>query len=477
MKKRYKFLLKTFLGICLFLGSVYLGLVAYYENVFSVLTYINGIYSTGKTVEAVNMELNNSNEYKGVLISLKDNYFYLDANSIDYSIDYSEELNNCLSKQNSYYWVVNVWKGKNEYNLKPTVSFDENKLKELLQNQVDFHTGTTGYKVSLELTDKGFTLNDTKKDILDFSKAFEVIKKALINGEENIDLVQNNCYYNEGYTEYEEELIEFYSLLEAYQNRAITYLFDDEKEVFTPADIVRTLSFYNAYQKKDYTEKDFMKKYIDDNGNLVVDLDNVLLLLDEKLEPYNTYQNHTFTTHDGRVLKIPGGTYGNKIDMQTELEKIAAFLQGPGGVYTRTPEYLKEALYKGKNDIGNTYVEVDILKQKMFYFRDGELFLETDVVTGKNNATKEEVCYVYGKQKNRVLRGPGYETFVNYWMPVSGGIGIHDASWRNEFGGDIYLTNGSHGCINTPFEIVKEMYEVMEIGTPCIIYYGMDFDY
>ena len=59
-------------------------------------------------------------------------------------------------------------------------------------------------------------------------------------------------------------------------------------------------------------------------------------------------------------------------------------------------------------------------------------------------------------------------------MPVSGGIGIHDASWRDEYGGDIYIRNGSHGCINTPLEIVEKMYEVMEVGTPCILYYGLE---
>ena len=120
---------------------------------------------------------------------------------------------------------------------------------------------------------------------------------------------------------------------------------------------------------------------------------------------------------------------------------------------------------------------MDIGQQKMFYYRDGELYLETDVVTGKNNATREEVCYVYGKQKNRVLRGPGYASPVKYWMPVSGGIGIHDSSWRSKYGGDIYIKNGSHGCINTPLEIVEQMYEVMEVGTPCILYYGLEEEF
>ena len=60
---------------------------------------------------------------------------------------------------------------------------------------------------------------------------------------------------------------------------------------------------------------------------------------------------------------------------------------------------------------------------------------------------------------------------MNFWMPVNGGIGIHDASWRSKYGGDIYIKGGSHGCINTPYDAMKELYEMVEIGTPVIMFY------
>ena len=73
-----------------------------------------------------------------------------------------------------------------------------------------------------------------------------------------------------------------------------------------------------------------------------------------------------------------------------------------------------------------------------------------------------------------MLRGPGYASPVKFWMPVIRGVGIHDASWRDEYGGDIYISNGSHGCINTPYDIVSQMYERVEVGTPVIMYYGLE---
>ena len=97
--------------------------------------------------------------------------------------------------------------------------------------------------------------------------------------------------------------------------------------------------------------------------------------------------------------------------------------------------------------------------------------LETEVVTGKGRFTPECVCYVYLKETDRVLRGESYASFVNYWMPVYGNIGIHDANWRSEFGGEIYLSDGSHGCINVPPEIMGKLYELVEVNTPVIMYY------
>ena len=87
------------------------------------------------------------------------------------------------------------------------------------------------------------------------------------------------------------------------------------------------------------------------------------------------------------------------------------------------------------------------------------------------NTTPDGVCGITYKTTNAVLRGRDYETPVNYWMPFNGNVGMHDATWRSEFGGDIYLTNGSHGCINLPLDMAAAIYEYMSTGFPVICYY------
>ena len=56
-------------------------------------------------------------------------------------------------------------------------------------------------------------------------------------------------------------------------------------------------------------------------------------------------------------------------------------------------------------------------------------------------------------------------------MPFNNNVGMHDASWRSEFGRNIYRTNGSHGCINLPYSVAQEIYDYVEKDTPVICYH------
>ena len=107
---------------------------------------------------------------------------------------------------------------------------------------------------------------------------------------------------------------------------------------------------------------------------------------------------------------------------------------------------------------------------------EGEGVLETDFVSGTLNATPDCVTpaggfsVAYTKQR-AVLRGADYATKVTYWMPFYGNYGMHDATWRREFGGTIFHQNGSHGCINLPKKAAKDIFEAVDKGFPVICYY------
>ena len=142
------------------------------------------------------------------------------------------------------------------------------------------------------------------------------------------------------------------------------------------------------------------------------------------------------------------------------------------------PIYTKKAMDRKENCIGERYIEISLEHQKMWFYEYGNCLVETPIVTGlptEDRKTLPGVYFLVSREKERVLgtyEVQGYETFVNYWMPFNGGQGIHDATWGSdsEFGGNTYKTNGSHGCVNTPLDKVKIIYENAQTGYPVIVY-------
>jgi hypothetical protein len=121
--------------------------------------------------------------------------------------------------------------------------------------------------------------------------------------------------------------------------------------------------------------------------------------------------------------------------------------------YTPPPQYF------------GTYADVNLTTQKMFFVKNGVKILESNIVTGAPSmATPPGTFRLQSKASPSVLVGPGYRSPVTYWMPFNGGIGFHDASWQPWFGGNRYLTNGSHGCINMPLSAAKTLYANISIG-------------
>ena len=118
------------------------------------------------------------------------------------------------------------------------------------------------------------------------------------------------------------------------------------------------------------------------------------------------------------------------------------------------------------------FVEVSIKEQKLWLFKNGNLILETDVVTGNKRlgrSTPKGSYKVRSKSRNVTLRGPGYACPVSYWIPFFEGYGLHDANWRDRFGAAIFENRGSHGCVNIPPVNLPIIFANVEIGTPVYI--------
>ena len=187
---------------------------------------------------------------------------------------------------------------------------------------------------------------------------------------------------------------------------------------------------------------------------------------------YNTaYTKRAFKTSYGPTVEI-SGFYGWRINQAEETKELLAVLAAGENV-TREPVYMTTAASHDGPDYGGTYAEVNLTAQHLFFYKDGQKVLESDFVSGsvsKGHITPPGIFGLTYKQRNAVLKGEGYASPVNFWMPFNGGIGFHDASWRSSFGGSIYRTGGSHGCVNMPYAKAKELFENVYTGMPVICY-------
>ena len=203
---------------------------------------------------------------------------------------------------------------------------------------------------------------------------------------------------------------------------------------------------------------------------------------------YNTrHYDRTFHTSLGydTVIASSENDYGYTIDEDGEFSQLIADIRSNKEVerepvyYQTSSEYGNPLYYRrdGKDDLAGTYVEVNLTTQHLWFYKDYNLIVDTDVVTGsvaKKAETKTGTFPLAYKESPSVLVGSnaadGYRTEVQYWMPFYEGQGLHDASWRSSFGGNIYMTNGSHGCVNMPPYAAQMVYEQIDAGVAIIIY-------
>lgn len=499
MKKILGFLVH-FVFLCAFFAlAVFFSLALYYRNHFPVNTWINGIYCTGKTVEQVNEALvkndascnNEALHYNGetsLVIVLGEGGVSetIEMSAAGICPDYTDTLKKFLKDNAGGFWMKNLQSAVPTSLTAEKYIWDEEKLQAqfdslgIVRKELAKRDGVfLGYD-----EEAGYCLEDGNTGRLDTQKAYNCLKNCLSRGETVINLVSGGCYYDREDLLQDREQRELWQKISAFSDCKIVYDMGTESIALT-ADI--TSRFLERNEAGDSSSpgagSDLENSLnpggipaLDEEGNLIVSAASVRSWVEQLAEEYNTCKTEReFLSTRGDMITVKYGTYGTKIDVEAEVAYLLKAVQAKRtDTENHVPAYKQKGYVRGLDDLGDTYIEIDMTKQHMYFYFEGELVLDTDVVTGdmsKHQATPEGIYYIYSKQRNRILRGADYASFVKYWMPVVGGVGIHDASWRKKFGEEIYKKNGSHGCINTPEEKVSKLYEMAEVGMPVIMFY------
>lgn len=441
--KKILIIILSFIAVIFtFLGIAFFVLDNNYKTKFLPETKINNIDVSNLTADEVDDIINNQyvNAYSLVVKNRTKNF---EIYGTDISLKSNYKSEKLLKKQT----LFDAFKDKN-YTIKNNISINNDELidllnKKLFQNSAEpknaeIHKTENGFEITPE--DNGSSLN---KDI-----AIEKITNAILNGEKEIDL--ENDYKNAEITKENEELK---SRVNKLNNIA-------KKKIF--------LRVYNG----DVDEIGFniFGQFIDENLN--VDKEKIKKYVDELKNKYDTAnKKRVFTTVSGSNLEL-SGPYGYTINQNKEIEELTKNVLDENNT-ERELIYSKKGNFDG-TEFGNKYIEVDLGNQIVYLVENGEITYQSKCVSGnlrKGRRTPEGIYSITYKQKNAILRGQDYSSPVRFWMPFNKGIGLHDASWRNKFGGVIYKNNGSHGCINLPVDSAKVFFDNVEAGTPVICYY------
>lgn len=445
---------------------IYIGFAVFFMSHYYFSTKINGTDFSGKSVAQVKEYMQKKvDDYKLTIKEDSGNTETIDGADISISYESGDELQKVMDAQNPFLWPSALFK-KSNVTAQMGVKYDESALEEQLaglscmeeENQTAPKSAQPvfdGAKFTVQKEEQG-----TQIDVETFRKK---VKESIEGFRQEIDLRKDECYVAPSYTADSEEVKKTCDDMNQYLNAKITYDFGKATEVVDKALISEWLTVDDKMQASFDTDK--VKEYLRGIG--------------KKYDTKGT--KRSITTPDGKKTTVTGGTYGWEVDEAKELELLTADIKA-GKETKREPAYVQKAASREEQDWGTTYIEVDLTTQHMWLIVDGGVVFSTDIVTGKPTPEKETPQGVYDileKKRNKTLRGDRqtdgsyeYETPVSYWMRVTWtGIGFHDATWQSAFGGELYKTKGSHGCINMSLKDAGTLYDKIDLGYPVVMHY------
>lgn len=467
-KKNFKKKLLKIFGIIFgILVVIYAGFAIFFNSHYMFNTTINGKDYALKSVEAVASDM--EQQVQGYTLTLEESdgdSEVIKGDSISLEYVPTDELEQLVKGQNNLLWITSLW-NEPALETKVSVQYDDNKLANEIKNLALMvpENQTKSINAIPEFNDTQFVIKEevigTQIDETIFNEA---VRSAIEAFEYTLDLGEAKCYLLPKYISTSQEVIQACEKMNSYLGAEITYDMHPETVVVDASVISQWITVSKKMKVKFSDDK--MKEYIA-----------------EFAKKYDTWgKDREFKAADGDTVTVSGGRYGWLINEKEEFEQLKKDIKA-GEKVTREPVYYAygKAVEHTKTDWGNTYAEVDLTDQKMYFIKDGNVVLESYIVTGnpnKGNATPQGVYSLTYKTRNAVLRGerdengePEYETPVAYWMPFNGGIGFHDATWQSSFGGSRYRTNGSHGCVNMPKSKAAELYELIPDKCPVICHY------
>lgn len=356
-----------------------------------------------------------------------------------------------------------VTKKKEVISITMTVAAENDHFTKQIE-EMDFLNQKSKVKTKdahVDLSNRKFEIvKEVQGDNIDKSRFKEAVLKAIAAGNFTLEYNASDYYQQPKIYSTDPALNDYKAYCEKNYSQIITYRFYNKGYTVTPAELKSMITIKEG--KRQVDEK-AVEKFV---SHLAITYDT--------LGTARKFQS----TYKG-TISVTGGSYGYLIDQKKECQALIKDLKSEKDV-SRKPIYSQIPYYTGggTNDIGSSYVEIDISNQHLWLYQKGRVVIESPIVTGSlagGYATPKGVYYLVYKAEGVNLRGrnsdgTAYNSPVKYWMPFYQDYGMHDASWRGDFGGDIYRTSGSHGCVNMPSNSAAILYARITAGYPVVVH-------
>lgn len=462
--KAKKIVLITAAVVFVLLAAGYITGVVYFRSHFMIGTSINGMTGSGLTVTEVKQKLRKHvGTYHLDLQERGGSAEEITAAQLKMAYVDDKGVDHLMKAQNAFTWPYTGSSGR-KLTVPADVTYDASKIDGILAALHCFAPGAVTAPADAKVTDNGTAFvitpevqgNTLKKD-----ETKQAVVQTLDAGGNTLDLETSDLYEKPAILANDANLAASMNQLNTLIQANLTYDIAGSQYAVN-RDVVKSWLVSDAAGKITLNEQ-AAAQFV---AQMAYDTDTFGLA-------------HTFKTSLGSVVTLnAGGDYGWAMDEDATTKDLLAALYA-GKNEALTPQYEYSAMDRGANDIGGTYVEICIKQQKMWCYKDGKLVVTTPVVTG-NSAQGLDTpsgCVWAIDAKRSPAHFNATNSDVTYWLPFNGDVGVHDASWRTPAmfaDPKTYLANGSHGCINTPLDAAKKIYDTVDVGYPVIVYYSPD---
>lgn len=450
-----KLLKNSVLIIFCLVALVYLTGFYFFCYYFMPKTEVNGIRLDFTKKSDIRQSYENFYKNYELNVEKRDGNIKIKAPDFSYTNELAKDQ---VVKQNPFYWPIYLLMSK-EYTLETINDYDADKLENLIDTKI------ANNKELIEPEDAKIVFNEKKNKFeiekekignkVNKQKLKDEILKSFESGDKKLNLEDKDLYYKPLILSDDERLNNLCHQKNNLSSITITYNFKDRQEELKGESLV------NLYSENS-------------EGLLVPNIESVkdyIKYLSGKYDTFRTDRNF-YATGIGSIV-VKGGIYGWLTDIDASTDQLIKLLEKVEDASIE-PVYKLTAVDRGLNDLGNSYVEIDLGRQHMWLYKEGELVIESEIVSGnpnQGNATPVGTGKIWSRETDRFLTGDGWKSHVNYWLPFNwSGCGIHDSSWRSEYGKDIYKRNGSHGCVNTPPKLMSTFYNNTFKGMPVVVY-------